>query len=318
MAFMNDPSSDGLLPDGMTLDDVSMRQAHHILATTRMQLEVAQRTYEAARELMDRKLRSIEDKRDLAISMSDALSAIRPDKARMLYNFGLTSDYAFGQITKADLLALPKIGASTVRDVENAGIQFADVTTLEKNSWLIEVAYDSFIDDSPIAREQAELAAPMTARNLARYGHVRHYRASRLLHAPKELNFFELANAAIQSLGYENNAPHAFFLDGQAWSPAAAYYPGILSEQGFTGVGTTEDTPLTVLKEGQEFLLVFDFADEWHFRCRVKSETFGTPDLEEGIWVANESGWMPRRPGYGPGVAINELGEPGRSGGSRL
>ncbi len=88
-----------------------------------------------------------------------------------------------------------------------------------------------------------------------------------------DATLFELHRAIISAFSFEDNHAHAFFMTNQAWDDRDAYFCDMIEEE---ELYTTEHTVHQTLREGQKFLYIFDFGDEWRFHCKVLSVKEGT------------------------------------------
>ena len=84
----------------------------------------------------------------------------------------------------------------------------------------------------------------------------------------------QLCEAILDAFEFDNDHLHAFFMDNRVWSRNlyACYWSDPDEEEmdGNVNPSTYEVTLRSLkLSEGQKFLYLFDFGDEWRFSCRV-------------------------------------------------
>ena len=83
----------------------------------------------------------------------------------------------------------------------------------------------------------------------------------------------QLSEAILNAFGFDDDHMHVFFMDNHVWSQdaSACYWSDPDDEMGNNvNPGTYEITLRNLgLEEGQKFLYLFDFGDEWRFACRV-------------------------------------------------
>ncbi|MBR1752629.1 MAG: hypothetical protein IJ740_17450, partial [Ruminococcus sp.] len=76
----------------------------------------------------------------------------------------------------------------------------------------------------------------------------------------------ELSQAILSAFDFDNDHLHAFFMDNKRWSHDDSYF--LQPEYGERD--TTEYKLAQVgLEKDKKFLYLFDFGDEWCFRCKV-------------------------------------------------
>ena len=80
---------------------------------------------------------------------------------------------------------------------------------------------------------------------------------------------YDLAEAILDSFGFANDHLHAFFLDNDSWSDGNSYY--LEPDR-----GQRDSTKYSLEKAGFQkdlkFVFLFDFGDEWEFKCKVLKE----------------------------------------------
>ena len=97
----------------------------------------------------------------------------------------------------------------------------------------------------------------------------------------------DLSEEILYAFGFDDDHAHAFFMNNILWDEIAAYYDARLED----GHNTT-DIRLSELgiTTGMKFLYLFDFGDEWVFRCKVLK----TDDADDGkITVIKSVGEAP-------------------------
>ena len=119
----------------------------------------------------------------------------------------------------------------------------------------------------------------------------------------------DLSEAILDAFAFDNDHLHVFFMDNHVWSenPDACYWSDPDDEMDDNVNPPTDEVTLRELKlaEGQKFLYLFDFGDEWRFSCRVLKvleeqtkepqviRSVGEapeqyPDFDEEEWEENE------------------------------
>ena len=79
-----------------------------------------------------------------------------------------------------------------------------------------------------------------------------------------ENTLHELSSIILDSFDFMDDHNHAFFLDNEPWSDADCYYRhGNDDNRQSTAEVTLSQAGL---REGQDFLYLFDFGDEWEFQ----------------------------------------------------
>ena len=80
---------------------------------------------------------------------------------------------------------------------------------------------------------------------------------------------YSLAEAILDAFDFDNDHLHAFFLDNNSWSDADSYY----LEPDY---GQRDSSKYMLEKAGfreeLKFVFLFDFGDEWEFKCKVLKE----------------------------------------------
>ena len=80
---------------------------------------------------------------------------------------------------------------------------------------------------------------------------------------------YDLAESILDSFDFANDHLHAFFLDNESWSDSDSYYLE-------PDHGQRDSTKYTLEKAGFQkdlkFVFLFDFGDEWEFKCKVLKE----------------------------------------------
>lgn len=89
-----------------------------------------------------------------------------------------------------------------------------------------------------------------------------------------------LADVILWAFDFDNDHLHAFFMDNKAWSDEKCYSSPYAED----GNPSTADCRIQFsgLEAGQQFLFIFDFGDEWRFRCKVLKiidEDTKTPEI---------------------------------------
>lgn len=87
----------------------------------------------------------------------------------------------------------------------------------------------------------------------------------------------ELHSVILDSFGFDDDHAHVFFLDNKAWSDEGYYASYMEDKDRFS----CDYTLSRVLEEKQSFLYIFDFGEEWRFKCKVLSIKEGAcPEAE--------------------------------------
>ncbi len=87
----------------------------------------------------------------------------------------------------------------------------------------------------------------------------------------------ELSQAILDAFEFDNDHMHAFFMNNKKWTPGGYYHSAVFDENKFTDSFFVGE----VLKERQNFVYIFDFGDEWEFKCRVlRIEDIDSPEPE--------------------------------------
>lgn len=112
-------------------------------------------------------------------------------------------------------------------------------------------------------------------------GCYRHIRIS------ADARLFDLHRAIIHAYGFDDDHLHAFFMDNRAYSDGDAYY----GEWEETGQRSSHRSTLreALPEDGAPFLYIFDFGDDWRFRCRVLRETDEVTDYPTVIRSVGEA-----------------------------
>lgn len=79
----------------------------------------------------------------------------------------------------------------------------------------------------------------------------------------------ELSEAILYAFEFSNDHAHAFFMNNRPWTEEDCYYAEFVDEDQeyrHTCDFTLRNANLYV---DQKFVYVFDFGDDWQFRCRV-------------------------------------------------
>ncbi len=79
------------------------------------------------------------------------------------------------------------------------------------------------------------------------------------------LSLEELHETILNAFEFDDDHAHAFFLNNKKWTPGGYYSSIIEDEEKFTCDYTLEK----VLSDKQQFVYVFDFGEEWTFKCKV-------------------------------------------------
>ena len=80
----------------------------------------------------------------------------------------------------------------------------------------------------------------------------------------------DLSLAILHAFSFDNDHPHAFFMDNQVYSRWDAYYARGVDEEG----PATDEVSLREagMQPGKKFKYLFDFGDDWTFQCKVLRE----------------------------------------------
>lgn len=91
----------------------------------------------------------------------------------------------------------------------------------------------------------------------------------RHIKVPEDYTLEELADAILWAFDFDNDHAHAFFMDNKEWSKADSYFYEDACEY-------EEDRPTCNykigeigLEKGNAFKFLFDFGDNWVFKCKV-------------------------------------------------
>lgn len=92
----------------------------------------------------------------------------------------------------------------------------------------------------------------------------------------------DLSGEILEAFRFFDDHAHAFFMDNRVWSDADCYRMAMEGME--EGERCTCDYTLRQagLREGSKFVYIFDFGDEWRFRCRVLralDEPVGEPEI---------------------------------------
>lgn len=83
----------------------------------------------------------------------------------------------------------------------------------------------------------------------------------------------QLSGAILDAFAFDDDHMHVFFMDNRAWSrdASACYWSDPDDEMDDNVNPSTYEVTLRDLQlaEGQRFMYLFDFGDEWRFSCRV-------------------------------------------------
>lgn len=100
---------------------------------------------------------------------------------------------------------------------------------------------------------------------------------------------YDLAVAILDAFDFDNDHLHAFFLDNRVWSDADSYY----LEPDF---GQRDSTGYTLeeadFRKDLKFVFLFDFGDEWRFKCKVLREL---DEASKGAEVVRSVGDAPEQ-----------------------
>lgn len=91
----------------------------------------------------------------------------------------------------------------------------------------------------------------------------------------------ELSIAILDAFEFDNDHAHAFFMDNSLWSRRNGYF---MRGMGNGSECATDECTLeqSGISPGQKFLYLFDFGDEWVFRCKML-RTEDTPSAEPTV-----------------------------------
>jgi len=79
----------------------------------------------------------------------------------------------------------------------------------------------------------------------------------------------ELSDTILDAFDFINDHAHAFFMNNRPWTDQDCYYSE-LSDEDNEYRHTCDYTLRKIhLHPDQKFVYVFDFGDDWQFRCRV-------------------------------------------------
>lgn len=98
---------------------------------------------------------------------------------------------------------------------------------------------------------------------------------------------FQLHEVILESVGFDDDHAHAFFMDNRSWSDWDSYY----SRGVDTGLRLTDRAKLEKigLYKEKPFKYVFDFGDEWTFQCKVLRVLEGDTGAPEVIKSKGEA-----------------------------
>ncbi len=91
----------------------------------------------------------------------------------------------------------------------------------------------------------------------------------RHIRIPLSMTLEDLAEEILYAFEFDNDHLYAFFMDGKAWSSANAYYCRESSENEGNPYACDVTLYSFGLGKGDSFLFLFDFGDEWRFKCKV-------------------------------------------------
>lgn len=90
----------------------------------------------------------------------------------------------------------------------------------------------------------------------------------------------DLSCVILEAFDFINDHAHAFFMDNRAWSDADSYYMKMEDEEDAERHTCEYTLQAAGLHTGKKFTYVFDFGDDWQFRCNVLKELNETAATE--------------------------------------
>ncbi|MBF6626341.1 hypothetical protein IU402_07095 [Aerococcaceae bacterium zg-BR9] len=100
----------------------------------------------------------------------------------------------------------------------------------------------------------------------------------RHLRVPLHATLEELSETILDEFEFMNDHAHAFFMNNRPWTNDDCYYMAMVDDE--ERYRHTRDYTVDVLAIKQKFIYVFDFDEEWRFRCQVLREIDSAPREE--------------------------------------
>ncbi|MBP0955403.1 MAG: hypothetical protein J6M90_07150 [Oscillospiraceae bacterium] len=94
----------------------------------------------------------------------------------------------------------------------------------------------------------------------------------RHLQVPAGMTLDEFADMILWAFDFDNDHAHAFFMDNKVWSDRDCYYEASADDENEYRHTNNYTFLRAGIKKGDEFIFLFDFGDEWIFRCKVLKE----------------------------------------------
>ena len=94
----------------------------------------------------------------------------------------------------------------------------------------------------------------------------------RHLQVPAGMTLDEFADMILWAFDFDNDHAHAFFMDNKVWSDRDCYYEAAADDENEYRHTNNYTFLRAGIKKGDEFVFLFDFGDEWIFRCKVLKE----------------------------------------------
>ena len=82
---------------------------------------------------------------------------------------------------------------------------------------------------------------------------------------------FSLSSAILDSFGFMDDHMHSFFMNNRAWDRDTEYVCPMGERGGARGLTDKVKLSKFRLGEGDMFLYIFDYGDEWRFQIKVLS-----------------------------------------------
>jgi len=79
----------------------------------------------------------------------------------------------------------------------------------------------------------------------------------------------ELSDEILEAFDFINDHAHAFFLNNRPWTEDDCYYAEFVDEDNEYRHTCDYTLKKARLYVDQKFVYVFDFGDDWQFRCRI-------------------------------------------------
>lgn len=118
----------------------------------------------------------------------------------------------------------------------------------------------------------------------------------RHIRVPEGTRLDVLVDVILDIFGFYNDHAHAYFMNNRIWTDTNCYYMKEVDE--FDEYDHTDEFTVDVLEEKQKFALVFDFGEEWVFRCNVLKTIVSDKLDPDEIEVIKEVGTPPEQYGY--------------------